>query len=61
MQQNQKLARIKLKQELRSEFKGIFFTILGTIISSYGSLIPVIQTCVNLCNFKNVISKLIEF
>ena len=38
--ESQERARIQLKQELRSELKGISFTIMGTLIWAYGAYIP---------------------
>lgn len=38
--ENQERARIRLKQELHSELKGISFTITGTLIWAYGAYIP---------------------
>lgn len=43
---NQEAVRIKLKRELRSEVKGIFFTIVGTLVLAYGAYIPIISLCV---------------
>lgn len=43
---NQEAARIKLKRELRSEVKGIFFTITGTLVWAYGAYIPIIRLCI---------------
>lgn len=40
-EENIKKARIRLKKELRTEIKGILFTVLGTLISAYGTYIPV--------------------
>ena len=40
---NQERARVRLKQELRSELKGILFTILGTFIWAYGAYVPVYE------------------
>lgn len=40
--ENQERARTRLKQELRSELKGISFTILGTLIWAYGSYVPML-------------------
>lgn len=37
---NQEKARVRLKSELRSELKGILFTITGTLIWAYGAYIP---------------------
>ena len=42
---SQDAARIKLKRELRSEVKGIFFTIFGTLVWAYGAYIPIIRLC----------------
>ncbi|MGI9572531.1 hypothetical protein ACRYJU_00480 [Alloalcanivorax xenomutans] len=41
--ENQEKARVRLEQELRSELKGISFTIVGTLIWAYGSYVPVYQ------------------
>ena len=41
--ENQERARVRLKQELRSELKGISFTILGTLIWAYGAYVPVYE------------------
>lgn len=41
--QNQEQARLRLQQELRSELKGISFTIVGTLIWAYGNYVPVFQ------------------
>lgn len=38
-------ARVKISRELRSEMKGIIFTIAGTLIWAYGAYIPVIEIC----------------
>ncbi|WP_150467813.1 hypothetical protein [Francisella sp. SYW-9] len=40
-EKNIKKARIRLKKELRTEVKGILFTVLGTLISAYGTYIPI--------------------
>ncbi len=39
--ENQDRAKVRLKTELRSELKGILFTITGTLIWAYGAYIPV--------------------
>ncbi|MEH6501668.1 MAG: hypothetical protein V7751_19975 [Pseudoalteromonas distincta] len=40
--ENQERARVRLQKELRSELKGILFTVTGTIIWAYGAYIPVL-------------------
>lgn len=42
--ESQERARIKLKKELRSELRGIAFTIVGTLIWAYGVYIPIFQS-----------------
>lgn len=39
--ENRKKAKIKLEKELRSEIKGITYTIVGTLIWAYGIYIPI--------------------
>ena len=39
--ENQRCAKIKLKRELRSELRGILFTVVGTIIWAYGNYVPI--------------------
>jgi membrane protein YdbS with pleckstrin-like domain len=41
VKQNQEKARVRLQRELRSELKGITFTITGTLIWAYGVYVPV--------------------
>ena len=38
---NQEAARVRIKQELHSELKGISLTIIGTLIWAYGAYVPV--------------------
>jgi len=40
--ENQERARVRLKAELRSELKGILFTVTGTLIWAYGSYVPIL-------------------
>jgi len=40
---NQEIAKVKLKKELRSELRGISFTIIGTLVWAYGIYIPIFQ------------------
>ena len=42
--ENIERARVKITRELRSELKGIVFTITGTLIWAYGAYIPVSST-----------------
>lgn len=35
-------ADVRIKQELRTELKGIVLTIVGTLISAYGSYVPIL-------------------
>ena len=39
---NIKKAEIKIQRELKSEFKGIILTVIGTLIASYGAYIPIL-------------------
>ena len=39
--ENRKKAKIKLEKELKSEIKGITYTIVGTLIWAYGVYIPI--------------------
>lgn len=39
--ENQERARVRLKKELRSELRGIVFTVAGTLIWAYGVYLPV--------------------
>lgn len=39
--ENRKNAKIKLENELKSEIKGITYTIIGTLIWAYGVYIPI--------------------
>lgn len=41
--ENQEKARVRLKKELRSELKGISFTIFGTLIWAYGAYVPIYE------------------
>jgi hypothetical protein len=42
-ERNQQKVKLRLTQELRSELKGILFTVIGTIIWAYGAYIPIYQ------------------
>ena len=44
--ESQERARVRLARELRSELKGISFTIAGTLIWAYGVYIPIIELLV---------------
>jgi hypothetical protein len=39
--ENRKKAKIKLEKELKSEIKGISYTIIGTLIWAYGIYLPI--------------------
>ncbi|HHG3405451.1 hypothetical protein MT371_25585 [Vibrio parahaemolyticus] len=36
-------AEVRIRQELRTEVKGIILTIVGTLISAYGSYLPILE------------------
>jgi hypothetical protein len=41
--ENIEKAEIRIRKELRTELKGIVFTVIGTAISAYGIYIPVFE------------------